>query len=328
MRWLFTLLILSMSSLAVDTGAGEKAKTKAKSDLKITPGKAIVPGIGAMWRLPGELVSIDFKTRTGTFRKENNDELVHFVVLPYAELLPNAAHGDLQDFKVGELALFRMHKDEEGKLVWLTYIQGEMNHMAGHKHYYRVDAIDPAKGEITYTITEGDKSGDAKGLILETDAQTKYWKNGEPAKFSDIRVGDKLRARSHGLGKGKHHVCWDIFLDDASMKKFQSEQKILHSKRLADEGWAGYVDASSPKEVKLTLFKEGRELIENLKVGQKVRLAPAGADRKAGKTVEGTLKACQTKGRLPEATVTLNDAPPEPFVVTGVARLFFTAEGK
>src|ERR1022692_1114695 len=145
MRWL-AFLFLSASLLPVDTNAGEKAK---KPPLKITPGKVIVP-TDAMKRIWGELLTLDLKNRTGTFRNESNDEVMSFTVLPYAELLHHAAFGDLQDFKIGERAIFRLHQNEAGKWIWLTYIQDEMNFLHGHKEYYWVDSLDPAKGEIEY----------------------------------------------------------------------------------------------------------------------------------------------------------------------------------
>ena len=46
-----------------------------------------------------------------------------FTVLPYAALLHHAAFGDLQDFRIGERAIFRLHENEAGEWVWLTYIQ-------------------------------------------------------------------------------------------------------------------------------------------------------------------------------------------------------------
>ena len=81
---LFGLLAVTVSTLiAADLVA------PAKPPLKITPGKVIVP-TDAMRRIWGELVSINLKTRTGTFRKEGTDEVMSFTVLPYAELLGEA----------------------------------------------------------------------------------------------------------------------------------------------------------------------------------------------------------------------------------------------
>jgi hypothetical protein len=316
-RVLVTFVLLAAVPFTGAPGAEPK-----KGSSKIVPGKAVVP-TDAMRRIWGELISVDLKTRTGTFRNESNDEVLSFTVLPYAELLHHAAFGDLQDFRIGERAIFRLHQNDEGKWVWLTYIQDEMNFLAGHKEYYWVDRIDADRGQIEYTQANADKSYvRAKGLILETDDQIRYWKNGERVKFSDIRVGDKLRAKSHGIGKGKHHRCWEVFLDDASLEKFQKEQQAIHHKRLLEDGWPGYVDEVGPKEARLTLFLEGRELARSLKVGEAVRLAPAGADRKAGKAIEGTIKEHRAVGALQAVKISLKEPPPETLVATGVARLW------
>src|SRR5688572_7701933 len=81
--------------------------TPAKPKAKIIPGQVIVPtGQGEMRRIWGELVSLDLKNRTGKFRNESTDEVMSFTVMPYAELLHHAANGDLQDFRVGERAIF------------------------------------------------------------------------------------------------------------------------------------------------------------------------------------------------------------------------------
>ncbi|HZK80707.1 MAG TPA: hypothetical protein VFC46_06555, partial [Humisphaera sp.] len=251
-------LFLLASLIAITLRADAPA---TKPVLKIIPGKVIVP-TDAMRRIWGELLTLDLKTRTGTFRNESDDKVMPFTVLPYAELLHHAAFGDLQDFRKGERVIFRLHQNDQGQWVWLTYIQDEMNMLNGHGEYFYVDRIDPAKGEIEYTQGNLERKPPytrAKNLILETDADTRYWKNGEPAKFSDIKLGDKLRAKTHGIGSGKHHRAWEVFLDDASLQKFQKEQQAVHTKSLIEEGWPGYVDAVGPSEVHLTLFQEGKE---------------------------------------------------------------------
>src|SRR6185436_14795185 len=96
---------------------------------------------------------VDLKTRTGTFRKDGTDEVMSFTVLPYAELLHHAAFGDLEDFRIGERVIFRLHQNDEGKWIWLTYIQDEMNMLNGHKEYFVVDRLDADKKEIEYTQT-------------------------------------------------------------------------------------------------------------------------------------------------------------------------------
>lgn len=314
MRWLLALLPLTALAFA---------EAPAKPKTKITPGQAIVP-TDNMRRLWGELVSLDLKTRTGTFRNEGNDEVMNFTVLPYAELLHHATFGDLQDFRVGERAIFRLHPNDEGKWVWLTYIQDEMNFLNGHKEYYWVDHIDAVRGRIEFTQANADKSFvREKGLFLDTDSQTRYWKDGQPAKFSDIKVGDKLRTKTHGVGKGKVRVCWEVFLDDASLLKFQAEQQAVHKKRMLEEGLPGYVDRREDRQLQLTLFQEAREISRELKAGRKVRVAPAGTDRKPTEAaVDGTVQEIKPMGSLQRVTVIL-EAPAGPgFQPAGLARLW------
>lgn len=298
------------------------ADAPAKPVLKIIPGQVIVP-TEAMRRIWGELVSVDFTTRTGTFRKEGTDELMSFTVLPYAELLHHATFGDLQDFRIGERAIFRMHEHESGAWTWLTYIQDEMNMMNGHKEYFYVDSIAADKGQLTCAQANFDQSFvREKGILIETDKDTRYWKNGQPAKFADIKVGDKLRTKTHGVGKGKVRMGWEVFLDDESLLKFQAEQKVVHSQRLKEDGAPGYVDKLSDKELQITLFQEGGEVSRALKSGQKIRVAPAGVDRKpTSAPVTGTITEAKMAGNLGKVTITL-DASSSAFPVGGVARLW------
>jgi hypothetical protein len=294
----------------------------AKPVLKITPGQVIVP-TDAMRRPWGELISVDLKTRTGKFRKDGTDEVMTFTVLPYAELLHHAAFADLQDFRIGERAIFRLHENEAGEWTWLTYIQDEMNMMNGHKEYFHVDSIDAAKGQLTCTQANLDKSYvREKDILIETDADTRYWKAGQPAKFADIQVGDKLRTKTHGAGKGKVRMCWEVFLDDESLLKFQTEQKAVHAKRMAEEGAPGYVDQAADREIQLTLFQEAGDVSRQLKAGQKVRVAPAGVDRKpTAQPITGSVTAAQMERSLGKVTVAL-DAASTSFVSKGLARLW------
>ena len=301
------ILVLTTAILAVIASSPSSADEPVKIIRKIVPGQVIVP-TEAMRRIWGELVSMDLNTRTGTFRKEGTDEVMKFNVLPYAELLHHAAFGDLQDFRIGERAIFRMHENESGEWSWLTYIQDEMNMMNSHKEYFFVDSIDREKGQINATQANEDMSFvREKGIRLETNSETRFWKKGEVASFTDIEIGTKLRTKTHGVGKGKVRMCWEVFLDEESLLKFQNEQKKVHSKRLAEEGAPGYVDGVRGSEMQVTLFQEAGEITRQLKVGQKVRVGIAGADRKAaGEGVTAEVTAFSLAGALGKVTLRLS----------------------
>lgn len=309
-------------SLHLLSAAEPAATTPGKPVRKIIPGQVIVP-TDAMRRIWGELVSVDLVKRTGTFRKESTDELLSFTVLPYAELLHHATFGDLQDFRIGERAIFRLHENDRGEWVWLTYIQDEMNMMNGHKEYFYVESIDATKGELVCTQANFDMSFvREKGIAIETAADTRYWKAGAPAKFAEIKVGDKLRTKTHGTGQGKVRVAWEVFLDDESLLKFQHEQMAVQAARLKAEGAPGYVDAASAHELSLTLFQEAGEQARSLKAGQKVRVAPAGVDRKAiGTPMPATVSAVKMAGNLGKVTLSLSQSG-SAFKPAEVARLW------
>ncbi len=311
-------LLLSSSLPAADTPAAP-----AKPVLKINPGQVIVP-TDAMRRIWGELVSMDLATRTGTFRKEGSDEIMPFTVLPYAELYHYGAFGDLQDFRIGERAIFRMHENgATGQWTWLTYIQDQMNMMNNHKEYFYVDAIDAAKGVLTCTQANFDKSFiREKGILISTDTATRFWKKSQPATFADIKIGDKIRTQTHGIGKGKTQMCWEVFLDDESLLNFQTGQKSVHARRMTAEGAPGYVDKIDGQAVQLTLFQEGGEISHALKPGLKVLLAPAGVDRKpTSAPVDATVTEAKMAGNLGKTTVTLT-GPATGFQIGAVARLW------
>lgn len=296
----------------------------AKPVPKITPGQVIIP-FERMQRPWGELISLDQAKRTGKFRRESNDEIVEFTVLPYAELLHHATNGDLQDFRVGERAIFRLHENEKGEWVWLTYIQDEMNMMNGHKEFYHVDRLDPEKGQLIVTQGNADKTYiREQGIVINTDQETRYWKNGDPAKFADIQVSDKLRTKTHGVGKGKTRVAWEVFLDEASLLKFQAEQKAVHTERISKEGAPGFIDSVAAGGLTLTLFNEGEIHVKALKAGKHVRVAPAGVDRKpTAAAITATVKSAKMMGRQCIAELT-TEAETANFNPTELVRLWVT----
>ncbi|MEN9574151.1 MAG: hypothetical protein RL514_2006 [Verrucomicrobiota bacterium] len=304
------------------------ADAPVKPKLKIIPGQVVIPtGTGEMRRPWGELISLDLATRIGKFRNESDDAVMSFTVMPYAELLHHAASGDLQDFRVGERAIFRLHENDKGEWVWLTYIQDEMNMMNGHKEYFYVDKIEATKRAVDCTWANFDKSFIRQtNVLIETDGETRFWKAGAPAKFTDIKVGDKLRTKTHGVGKGKTRMAWEVFLDDESLVKFQTEQKAVHTARILKEGAPGYVDEANGKELRLTLFNEGSDLAKQLKAGKALRVAPAGVDRKPTTApLAATVTTATTKGRETKVTLTLSAAEAK-FQSAGLARVWLAAE--
>ena len=217
---------------------------------------------------------------------------------------------------------FVLHPNENDEWVWLTYIQDEMNFLNGHKEYYWVDSIDAPGGKIEVTDANFDKSCvRSQGHHPGNRRRHALLAKGEPASFSDIQVGDKLRTKTHGVGKGKARRCWEVFLDDASLVKFQDEQKQVNRGRMMAEGMPGYVDQAEADRLQLTLFSEGSELFGKLKPGAQVRVAPAGVDRKAtGEPTAAVVEETKPEGRNRTVTLKLDQPTGNTFPVGGLAK--------
>lgn len=314
-KLILALLVATASFLSA-------ADKPAKPPLKITPGQVIIP-FDKMRRIWGELISVDLATRTGTFRAEGDDTIMRFTAMPYAEMLHHATFGDLRDFRIGERAIFRLHVNEAGEWFWLTYIQDEMNMLNGHQEYFFIDRIDAAKHEFTCTWAKHDRSFIREtNVVIRTDADTRFWKGGRPAKFADLKVGDTFRPKTRGIGQGRVRVCWEVFLDDESLLKFQAEQKAVHLRRMTEEGLPGYVDQAGEGSIELTLFHEGEDFTRQLKAGHKVRLAPAGVDRKpTAQPIPGTISTAKMTGKNCKVTLTVN-GPTTAFKPTELARVW------
>ena len=293
----------------------------------VPPGQAIVP---ADSRKPwGELVSLDLKNRTGKFRNESTDEVWDFVVEPYAELLHHGAEGDLQDFTVGERAIFRCHPGAQGQPWRLTYIQSEINFLNGHKEFFFVDKIEgtPTSGKrarLTCKQANADQSYvRTPELFIDVDENTKYFRNGEPAAFADLKVGDPIQTKTRGTGKGKDRIATYVFLDVASLQKFGEQQRPIHAQRMRDEGLAGFVDTVDDGTIHLTLFRETGTWAKKLKPGMKVKLAAAGPDRQAlHPPVEFDVAAAKMLGVHGKVSLTVSSAVPTGVKPTAVVRLF------
>lgn len=298
----------------------------------VPPGQAIVPSDS---RKPwGELISLDLKNRTGKFRNESTDEAWDFVVEPYAELLHHGADGDLQDFTVGERAIFRCHPGAEGEPWRLTYIQSEINFLNGHKEFFFVDKIDtgkidgtPAAGK-TVRLTCHQANADQSyvrtpELFIDVDENTKYFRNGKPAAFADLKVGDPIQTKTRGTGKGKDRIAVYVFLDVPSLQKFAEQQRPIHAQRMREEGLAGFVDKVEGETIHLTLFRETGTWAKKLKPGMTVKLAAAGPDRQAtGEPIECEVAAAKMLGVHGKISVTTSSPVPAAVKPTAVVRLF------
>lgn len=318
----WTLCATLLLVVASPVSAADPAPAKPKA--KITPGKPIVPtGPGEMRRLWGELISIDPVSRTGKFRKMDDDAVYEFVVMPYAELLHHGAQGDLQDYLPTERALFRLHEDEQGVWKYLTYIQDEMNFLKNHKEWYYVTAIEKDRFKTDQANENRESFTREKDVYIDVDANTKYFRGGQEVKRDDVQVGDRMQIKARGVGQGIKRIAWLVFLDAESLEKFSAEQRAVHAERMKADGFPGYVDAVSGNAVEMTLFGWARDYNKGIKTGMEVKLAPVGTDLKpTAEPVAAKITAVKPLGNNTKLTLELAAAPAQDVVPPNVVRIW------
>ena len=202
--------------------------------------------------------------------------------MPYAELLHHGTFGDLQDFIVGERAIFRLHEDEKGQWRYLTYIQDEMNFLNNHHEWYWIDKIDRAAGTFTCHQADADqKFVREKEVVVNFDEKTKYWKAGQLISLDQIAPGDRMqikaaRYRERAETFGSRGTCSWI---RESLAKIPSRTKGRPSfpTDAETEGLPGYVDSVTDNEVQITLFRETGEFVPRLKPGMPARTSGGGS---------------------------------------------------
>ena len=140
-------------------------------------------------------------------------------------------------------------------------------------------------------------------MIAEPERIAQLWKNTE-------RMKKGLLALGFHLGDSETPIL-PVYVHDM-LKTFQ------FCKRLQEEGSPGYVDKLDGASLDLTLFQESGELSHKLKPGMKVRVAPAGVDRKPTTVpMTGEVASAKMAGNLGKVTITL-DASNAPFVISRV----------
>jgi hypothetical protein len=93
-------------------------------------------------------------------------------------------------------------------------------------------------------------------------------------------------------------VAWNVYLDDESLLAAQGRQKEVHAGRMRQEGAPGYIDSVEGSALGATVFREGSEGLQKVKVGDRIWVAPAGVNRRAvGTRLEVTVEERKTVGQ-------------------------------
>jgi len=176
----------------------------------------------------GELIKRD--AAGGQFRIERTDEVVDFTLLPDAVVMHLNAKAKLTDIPPGMRCRFDMYQDEKGKFTRALRVLDDYSHDANNHVTYRIDALrlDEGKLEVAWQIPEvknynGDmeQPKDIGRTLWYVAPETLVWKDKQPLKLSDLKVGDKLLANFTAERAGtpsRALELWLVTADDKSTR--------------------------------------------------------------------------------------------------------------
>ena len=113
---------------------------------RLKPGE--LPPLKSGHVLIGELEGFDPLKRAGRFRVEGTGERVDFAMLPFGVVRLSGTEGDADDLAVGTRYHFSLYQDERGAFTRVGSIADDSDLFAYDDLTYRLDALDPVKGEM------------------------------------------------------------------------------------------------------------------------------------------------------------------------------------
>ncbi len=204
---------------------------------QLKPGQT--PPQFAEHRVLGELVKADAATRTGRFRTDRTGEVVDFTLIPDGTVKHLNADATLADLTPGTRCRFHLFQDEKGAFTKATLVTDEFSYLAANVITWRVEEAHLAEGRLRVArqIPEmKNYNGDMERIpdlgrseLLVND-QTHVWKSNQPAKLTDIAVGDSLLVNVTAELPGQPSRCTDIWIG-ADTHKLVTEQE---TKKFAD----------------------------------------------------------------------------------------------
>ena len=253
---------------------------------QLRPGE--LPPLRSEHRVSGELVKVDAGKRTGQFRTDRTGEVVDFALLPFGTVQARHAEADIGDLAPGTRCQFFLHPDEKGAFTKASVITDEFTRLADEKLTYRVEAVQPDKLLVAWKLPEFENDRnrmeqppDLGHGELSTDATTRVWKGDQPAKLSDLAVGDELLVNITGRTATSRGRCTDIWVGAKTHKAATAQQLAKHSAFLQEHGLPAWIERVDGKMIVLTLLNGPRRdefkkfFDDNFKQGQEIKFAPA-----------------------------------------------------
>jgi len=206
-------------------------------------------------RISGELVSVDYVHRSGTFREGKSGELHDFVMPPYGAINYLNAEADLRDVPLGTFFLFFLIQDAHGNFTRLATMQDQYTMDAGHSFSYKLEEIKLEEGKLLTTKQSlPKKRPDLGKKELVVTPETRIWKGDKQIKLTDLKVGDELLFNITGKTAKDQGRCQDIWVGADTHKLATEAQWKKFNEFTRSRGLAGWVDKTEGNKLTITFF--------------------------------------------------------------------------
>lgn len=186
--------------------------------------KDVAPPPFAEHVVHGSLVEIDAAGTGGKFLTEITGEPVAFTLLEKPPIKALGKPAKLADLPLGQRYRFHAYQDGAGKFTLVGEIRDHYSHMAANYETYRITSIvrlpvdrKPGVLHVARQIPKvKDYNGDMKrapdfgACELSVDAETRIFRDGKPATFADLKVGDMLLVNRTAELPGRPSICTEL----------------------------------------------------------------------------------------------------------------------
>jgi hypothetical protein len=231
-------------------------------------------------RISGELVSVDYVHRSGTFRETKSGDLHDFVMPPYGTVNYLNAEADLRDVPLGTFFLFFLNQDAQGNFTRLATMQDQYTMDAGHRFSYKLDEIKLGEGKLETTKQSiAKKQPDLGKKELMVTPATRIWKGEKQIQLADLKVGDELLFNVTGKTASDQGRCQDIWVGADTHKLATENQWKKFNDFTMARGLAGWIDKTEGNKITITFFGDPQNFKKNfsanLAVGSVISLCVA-----------------------------------------------------
>lgn len=228
------------------------------------------------------LDTLDLKAGFGTARSEPDNKPVSFRLLPYTSLWRFGAPGAAgEDFRGGERVLLKLVRFRRPKPPadgsYALEVRDEISEQVRTGRSYRIGSQDRENYRFTVEPLDEKSSPAGEPLTLEYGRGTFLVLREDPVYVFNVRPGTRVWLNT-GYPKGSDVRTAREVLDEPSLKRYQSGQRLRMAARLDAKGGSGYLTANSTRSAQVQVFPDLAEWARRLQPGEEVRLARVGTE--------------------------------------------------